>query len=83
MMPQELIDRRNAEIAYLKEKHAALTKNSSVGQLRWGRSGPFTDLTRWCLADTERQMADLKTLNQVIRSGGLLSFRQAQFYKGN
>jgi hypothetical protein len=77
MTPEQLIAHRNAEIARLEESRAALTKpGATIGMRRWGSHGLFTDLTGERLADIDRQIADLKKLNEVIRSGGLLSFWQ-------
>jgi hypothetical protein len=77
MTPEQLIAHRNAEIARLEAMRAALTKpGAAIGMRRWGTSGPF-DQTRQTLAEIDRQIADLRALNEVIRSGGLLTFRQA------
>ena len=77
MTLERLIAHYDTEIVRLQAMRAALTKSGSAMRSRWGTSGPFTDNTRWWLAEIERRIVDLTKLNAVIRSGGLLSFRQA------
>jgi hypothetical protein len=56
------------EAAKLREMRAAMLKNGSRMEMRWGSRLPFTDVTKGWIAELDRRIAELTRLIVVMRS---------------
>jgi hypothetical protein len=68
---ERYIEIKNAELDQLQGQRAALLKNGSRIQSRWGYQVAFTDKTNWWLAELDRRIAELLRIVEIVRLHGL------------
>ena len=70
MTPERYIAIKEREAAKLREMRAAMLKNGSRMEMRWGNRLPFTDMTKGWIAELDRRIAELTRLVVVMRRHG-------------
>ena len=70
MTKERYIAIKKAEIVRLREMRAAMLKNGSRMESRWGYQVAFTDITKGWLAELDRRISELVRLVGVIRNYG-------------
>jgi len=62
---------KEAELNRLREMQAAMSKNGSRMEMRWGTRGPFVNMTKGWIAELDRRVAEHARLIGAMRIGAL------------
>jgi hypothetical protein len=66
MTSERYVAIKEAELTRLREMRAAMSKNGSRMEMRWGTSGPFVDVTKGWMAELDRRIAELARLIRYL-----------------
>jgi hypothetical protein len=70
MTPERYIVIKEVQIARLRDMRAAMLKNGSRMECRWGTRGAFVDMTKAWIAELDRRIAELAQVIAIVRSHG-------------